>query len=80
VHRAGELRAEPLFFRCATLQGIDDRVAAIDLVINGRDQIWPAGLGRRVLHHRILVGRLGLDHRRAIQVHRIWAIGFRSNG
>jgi hypothetical protein len=42
---------------------VEDDPWAKDLVINGRDQIWPAGLGRRARNHRILTGRLGLDRK-----------------
>jgi hypothetical protein len=34
AHRAGELR-EPLFFRCAALQGVEDRIATVDLGMGG---------------------------------------------
>jgi hypothetical protein len=33
-HRAGELR-EPLFFRCDALQGVEDRIAVVDLGMGG---------------------------------------------
>jgi hypothetical protein len=42
---------------------VEDNPWATDLVINDREQIWPAGLGRRARNHRILAGRLGLDRR-----------------
>jgi hypothetical protein len=34
AHRTDELR-EPLFFRCAALQGVEDRIATVDLGMGG---------------------------------------------